>query len=79
MLSKEDNELITDTSPGTPMGELFRRFWLPVALASELPGADCVPLRVRVLGEDLIPRPVRPGRECRRWCLGHGAKLPTRP
>ena len=33
MLSKEDNELITDTNPGTPMGELFRRFWLPVALS----------------------------------------------
>ena len=36
------------------MGELFRRFWLPVALSEELPGADCIPLRVRVLGEDLI-------------------------
>ena len=36
------------------MGELFRRFWLPFAMASELPGADCVPVRVRLLGEDLI-------------------------
>ena len=54
MLSKEDNELATDINPGTPMGELFRRFWLPVALAEELPGIDCVPLRVKVLGEDLI-------------------------
>ena len=54
MLTKEDNELITNTNPGTPMGDLFRRFWLPVALSEELPGADCVPLRVRVLGEDLI-------------------------
>ena len=32
MLSKEDNELITNINPGAPMGELFRRFWLPVAL-----------------------------------------------
>jgi phthalate 4,5-dioxygenase len=54
VLSKEDNELITNTNAGTPMGELFRRFWLPVALSEELPGADCIPLRVRVLGEDLI-------------------------
>ncbi len=54
MLSKEDNELVTNTNPGTPMGELFRRFWLPVALAEDLPGVDCVPLRVRLLGEDLI-------------------------
>src|ERR671915_787149 len=54
MLSVEDNELATNTNRGTPMGELFRRFWLPVALADELPGPDCVPLRVRILGEDLI-------------------------
>src|SRR5437667_3350093 len=54
VLSKEDNELATNTNAGTPMGELFRRFWLPVALAEELPGADCVPLRLKLLGEDLI-------------------------
>jgi len=54
MLTREDNELVTNTNAGTPMGELFRRFWLPVALAEELPGPDCVPLRVKVLNEDLI-------------------------
>jgi len=54
MLSPEDNELVTNTNRGTPMGELFRRFWLPVALSQELPGPDCVPLRVKVLGENLI-------------------------
>src|SRR3954453_8185007 len=54
MLSKEDNELVTNTDRGSPMGELFRRFWLPVALAEELPGPDCIPVRVRVMGEDLI-------------------------
>jgi phthalate 4,5-dioxygenase oxygenase subunit len=54
MLSQEDNEFITDTNPGSPMGNLFRRFWLPVALAEELPGPDCVPLRVQVLGEKLV-------------------------
>src|SRR5687767_4178054 len=54
MLSQTDNETVTNTNRGTPMGELFRRFWLPVALSSELPGPDCIPLRVRVLGEDLI-------------------------
>ena len=54
MLSQQDNELVTNINPGTPMGELFRRFWLPVALSEELPGADCVPIRVKVLGEDLI-------------------------
>jgi phenylpropionate dioxygenase-like ring-hydroxylating dioxygenase large terminal subunit len=54
MLAKEDNELITNTNAGTPMGELFRRYWLPVALSQELAGPDCPPVRVRVLGEDLI-------------------------
>src|SRR3978361_2107055 len=54
MLSVEDNEMVTNTNKGTPMGEVFRRYWLPVALSAELPGPDCIPLRVRVLGEDLI-------------------------
>jgi phthalate 4,5-dioxygenase len=54
MLSKEDNELITKTDRGTPMGELFRRFWIPALLAEELPGADCNPVRVRIMGEDLV-------------------------
>jgi phenylpropionate dioxygenase-like ring-hydroxylating dioxygenase large terminal subunit len=54
VLTKEDNELVTNTNPGTPTGELFRRFWLPVALSEELPGPDCAPVRVQVLGEKLV-------------------------
>ena len=54
MLSVEDNELITNTDRGTPMGELFRRYWIPALLSEELPGADCNPVRVRMLGEDLV-------------------------
>ena len=46
----EDNEL-THVGPSTPCGEYFRRFWIPVALASEL---SDVPLRIRILGEDLV-------------------------
>lgn len=42
MLSKEENELLCCTGPGTPMGGLFRRFWLPVALSRELPKPDCM-------------------------------------
>ena len=37
MLSAEDNKLLTESGPGTPMGELLRRFWLPVLLSEELP------------------------------------------
>src|SRR3954451_8624734 len=54
MLSREDNELLTRTGPGTPMGNLYRRFWMPALLPSELPHADSDPIRFRILGEDLI-------------------------
>jgi phenylpropionate dioxygenase-like ring-hydroxylating dioxygenase large terminal subunit len=54
MLTKETNELLTRTGPGTPMGELMRRYWMPAALSSELPGPDCPPIRVKLLGENLV-------------------------
>src|SRR6516162_7126885 len=54
MLSREENELLTRTGPGTAGGEYFRRFWLPALLASEVPSADCPPVRLRILGEDLV-------------------------
>jgi len=54
MLSATDNELLTRTGSDTPMGQLFRRFWQPVALSRELPEPDGVPLRVKVLGENLL-------------------------
>ena len=54
MLSVEDNALLTQVGPGTPTGELFRRFWLPAMLSSELPEPDGDPVRLRLLGEDLI-------------------------
>ena len=47
MLSAADNELLTRTGPGTPMGEYFRRYWLPVALSRELPEPDGPPIRVQ--------------------------------
>ncbi len=54
MLSCADNELLTRTSPDTPMGRYFRRYWQPVALSRELPEPDCAPLRVVVMGEPLL-------------------------
>jgi phthalate 4,5-dioxygenase oxygenase subunit len=54
MLSAEDNEILTRTGPGTLMGDLFRRFWIPVLLSCELPEPDCPPVRVRIMGEDLL-------------------------
>ena len=54
MRSANDNELLTRTGPGTPMGELLRRFWVPVLIVGELPEPDCTPVRVGVLGEELV-------------------------
>ena len=54
MLSVEENELMTDISPGTPMGNLVRRYWIPVMLSEELPEPDGNPMRVRLLCEDLV-------------------------
>lgn len=53
MLSFEDNELLCRVGPGTGMGELLRRFWMPAILASELE-ADGSPRRLRILGENLV-------------------------
>ena len=54
MLSVEDNEYLTGTGPGTPMGTFMRRFWMPFMLSDEIAEPDCPPVRVRLLGEDLL-------------------------
>ncbi|WP_433285462.1 Rieske 2Fe-2S domain-containing protein [Pseudonocardia sp. CA-142604] len=54
MLSQQDNEILTRVGPGSPMGEVLRRYWTPALLSSELPGPDCDPVRVRLLGENLV-------------------------
>jgi nitrite reductase/ring-hydroxylating ferredoxin subunit len=54
MLSREDNETLTRVGPGTPMGNLLRRYWIPACLTVELPEPDGPPVRVRLLGEDLV-------------------------
>lgn len=54
MLRQADNEMLTQVSAGTPMGELLRRFWIPALLEEEITEPDCAPVRVRILGEDLV-------------------------
>jgi nitrite reductase/ring-hydroxylating ferredoxin subunit len=54
MLSQADNELLSRVGPGTPMGALMRQYWLPAMQSNELPSPDCPPVRIRLLGEDLI-------------------------
>jgi phthalate 4,5-dioxygenase oxygenase subunit len=54
MLSKEDNEFLCRIGPGTPMGNLMRQYWIPAIRSDELAENDGRPLRVKLLGEDLI-------------------------
>ncbi|HEV2629715.1 MAG TPA: Rieske 2Fe-2S domain-containing protein [Pseudolabrys sp.] len=54
MLRKEQNDLLTQTGPGTPGGAFFRSYWLPALLAEELPSNDCPPVRVKLLSERLL-------------------------
>ena len=54
MLRKEQNEVITQTGPGTPLGQLFSSYWTPALLAEELPENDSPPVRVKLLSERLV-------------------------
>lgn len=54
MLSTAENEFLTKSGPGTPMGDLFRRYWIPIMCADELPEPDCPPVRITVLSEQMI-------------------------
>jgi 5,5'-dehydrodivanillate O-demethylase oxygenase subunit len=52
MLTQQENDRLTRVGPGTPMGELLRRYWHPIASATEL---EQEPVQyVRLLGEDLV-------------------------
>jgi len=53
-MKAEQNELLCRTDAGTPMGELFRRYWLPILLSWEIPEADSPQVRVKCLGERMI-------------------------
>lgn len=54
MLTREENELLTRVGKGTPMGELLRRYWVPVVFSDRIAKPDSPPVRVRLLGEDLV-------------------------
>jgi phthalate 4,5-dioxygenase len=54
MLTGEQNELVTRTGSGTPMGAMLRRYWIPFLLSDELPEPECPPVRVKLLSERLL-------------------------
>src|SRR5262245_47768380 len=53
MLSNEENELLTRVGPGTPTGEMLRRYWWPVGFSEEVKSKGR-PVKVRLLGEDFV-------------------------
>ena len=76
-LTRDEQELLVRVGAGTPAGTLFRRYWVPVLLASELREADGDPVPVRILGEDLIAFRDSEGRIglVERACPHRGASL----
>ena len=54
MLSSEENGILTQVGPGTPVGQVMRRYWLPALLSTDIPAPDCPPVRVKLLGEELV-------------------------
>jgi len=54
MLPREDNDLLTQVGPEKPLGKLMRHYWLPALLSEEIPEPDCPPVRVGLLGENLV-------------------------
>jgi len=54
MLSRDDNARLCQIGPGTSMGNVFRRYWLPVCVSTQIERPDSDPLRVSLLGERLV-------------------------
>ena len=54
MLTASENERLARVGRGTPTGEMMRRFWIPACLAEEVAERDGTPVRVRLLGENLV-------------------------
>ncbi|MDE3206574.1 MAG: aromatic ring-hydroxylating dioxygenase subunit alpha [Acidobacteriota bacterium] len=77
MLRQEQNDVLTQTSPGTPGGRLFRSYWLPALLAEELPEDGAPPVRLKLLSERLLAFRDSEGRYglIDEFCAHRGASL----
>jgi len=77
MLRPDESELLTRVGPGTPMGDLMRQYWIPAFMSSELAEPDGAPMRVRLLGENLIAFRVTSGKVAlvAQTCPHRGASL----
>src|SRR5262245_33282507 len=76
-MTPDTAELLIRTGPGTAMGNLMRRYWVPVLLSAEIPAPDCAPVRVRILGEKLLAFRDTQGRAglVSEFCAHRGASL----
>lgn len=77
MLTREENERLCRVGPGTAMGAALRRYWIPALLSEELPEPDCPPVRVRLLGENLVAFRDSAGKVglLEEWCPHRRASL----
>ena len=77
MLSAEENELLTRYGAGTPVGELMRRFWVPCLMSAEIGEPDGDPVRVTIMGEELLAFRDTTGRAALvdAYCAHRGAPL----
>src|SRR3569833_3177122 len=53
-MNKAMADVLVHTGPGTPMGNLLRRYWVPVLLSSEIAEPDGPQVRVQIMGEKLL-------------------------
>jgi len=76
-MTPETAELLLRTGPGTAMGNLMRRYWVPVLLSSEIAAPDCPPVRTQILGEKLLAFRDTQGRAglVDEFCAHRGASL----
>lgn len=76
-MNKEMSESLTRVGPGTPMGDLMRRYWVPALMTSEIAENDGPQVRVQLLGEKLLAFRNTDGRACliSEFCSHRGVSL----
>lgn len=77
MLTRDEVDFFCAVGRGTPVGEVFRRYWTPALPASDLPRPGCPPVRLTLLGEQLVAFRDRAGRVgiLDEFCCHRGSSL----
>ncbi len=53
-MNQHTSQILTQASAGTAMGNLMRRYWVPVVCSREIAEPDCPPVKVQLMGEKLL-------------------------